>query len=91
MCAPRTLESWSEAYLGGKKSDNYSEPCNASSDWWEGLHARKVMVTAGGDEEFLDSVTALAKNLKVGASQLSNVLRLGHADILHRNLIRTQR
>ena len=50
MCASKTFESWSEAYLGGKKSDNYPEPRHAGTDWWKGLQVRKVMVTAGGEE-----------------------------------------
>ena len=64
MCASQTLESWSEAYLGGKTSDSYTEPCNADSDWWRGLQARRVMVTAGAEEVLVDSVNRSGKESK---------------------------
>lgn len=73
MCASKKKESWSEPYLGSEKSDNYTEPCHAGTDWWKGLQVRKVTVTAGGEEVLVDSVIALAKSLKVGACRLSYV------------------
>lgn len=73
MCASKKKESWSEPYLRSEKSDNYTEPCHAGTDWWKGLQVRKVTVTAGGEEVLVDSVIALAKSLKVGACRLSYV------------------
>ena len=65
ICAPNTFKLWSEAYLGGVPSDNYSAPCTAPAEWWRELQAIKVLVTAGGEECLVDSAKTLASNIKV--------------------------
>lgn len=65
ICPPHTLKLWSEAYLGGVPSDNYSAPCQAPAEWWRGLQVGKVLVTAGGEECLIDSVKALVSKIKV--------------------------
>ena len=68
MCAPATLKSWSEVYLGGRISDNYAEPGRAGVDWWKGIRVRKVLVTAGRDDVMLDTAKSLADDIKASIS-----------------------
>ncbi len=65
ICTRQTLKSWAEAYLAGVPSDNYSAPCQASAEWWRGLQAKKVLVTAGREECLIDSVKQISSKIGV--------------------------
>ena len=58
---------WSASFLGGKKSDQYSEPCKAEEGWWKGMDdvVREILVLGGSDELLLDQIRVLVRRLKV--------------------------
>lgn len=59
------LESWAKQYLNGKASDNYAEAILAPIEWWRGSQAERVLVVAGSDEVFIDSIKAWVENFRV--------------------------
>lgn len=60
-----TLKKWSETYLNGKTSDNYSEPGLATAEWWESARVDHTIVTVGTDEVFLDAIRSWGDKFKV--------------------------
>ncbi|KAF2398591.1 alpha/beta-hydrolase [Trichodelitschia bisporula] len=60
------LERWAEAFLGGGKSDAYSEPLTAGPEWWAGASRKvqDVLVCAGGGEVFIDGIRAWVGKFK---------------------------
>ena len=71
ICTAAAFKTWSEAYLGSMPSDNYSEPCRATTEYFERVQARKILVTAGQEEVLVDAVTALANQIKVRLLRLT--------------------
>ena len=59
------LESWAKQYLNGKASDNYAEAVLAPIEWWRGSQVERVLVLAGSDEVFIDSIEAWVENFRV--------------------------
>ena len=61
----QTLKAWSEQYTAGKASNNFMEAVEAPANWWEGVHVEDLLCTAGGDEVFLDSISAWVERYRV--------------------------
>ena len=61
-------DTWSQAFLGGAKSDPYNEPLalEEGDAWFEGLGGvvGDMLVTAGEDEVLCSSVTELVSRLR---------------------------
>ena len=59
--------TWSQTFLGGKKSDEYAEPLRAHDEWWSSLKSivNEILITAGDDEYLRDSIKAFADRLEV--------------------------
>ncbi|KAL6870124.1 hypothetical protein ACO1O0_001459 [Amphichorda felina] len=63
------LESWAKQYLNGKASDNYAEAILAPIEWWRGSQAERVLVVAGSDEVFIDSIKAWVENFRAANNE----------------------
>ena len=59
------LQDWSQKYLNGKPSDNYTEAILASSEWWVNAKVGHTLVVAGGDEVLIDPIALWASYFKV--------------------------
>lgn len=68
------LDRWSDQYLSGKEGDPWSEPARAPMDWWEGIQAKDVLMTAGRDEILLSSIDEFVERFKVRSSVLVPLL-----------------
>lgn len=62
------LEGWSQAYLGGKEGDSWSEPLKAPVEWWADAKTQRILILAGSDEILLSPIEAFAKKVKVSCS-----------------------
>lgn len=60
-----TINQWSDMYLNGKPSDNYTEALLAPEEWWKGVMAQEVLILAGSDEILRDSIKEFAKKFEV--------------------------
>jgi len=43
----RSLQKWSEAFMGAAQRDAYNNPLDADPEWWEGLPVKQVLFTGG--------------------------------------------
>ncbi|PLB34107.1 alpha/beta-hydrolase [Aspergillus candidus] len=58
------LHRWATQFRGSAPTDPYMEPLSAPEDWWRGLPARDVLITAGDDEIFLDDIEEMGRRLQ---------------------------
>ncbi len=63
-----TVRIWSNNFMGKTGNDDWSQPAEAPAEWWKGLPADDVTITAGGCEVLRDDIRALAENIKVSES-----------------------
>ena len=73
---------WAAAYLNGKKSDSWSEPFLAPTDWWTGVKADHVLFTVGTDEVLASSILSFARNFEV-SSTVCTMLNRVEVQYLH--------
>ncbi|KIV81057.1 hypothetical protein PV11_08509 [Exophiala sideris] len=57
-------EMWARTYLGGKKSDYYTEAVEAPADWWKDAKVEQILCTVGSDELLVDCISAWVKKYK---------------------------
>lgn len=58
-------ERWSQLYLNGRPSDNYTEAINAPGKWWNDIPVEQTLVLAGADEVLLDPIKTWTSKFKV--------------------------
>ncbi|KAJ5239867.1 alpha/beta-hydrolase [Penicillium chermesinum] len=57
------LHKWASLFRGSAPSDPYLEPLSAPANWWQPLLTKKVLITAGADEIFVDDIQKFAAQL----------------------------
>jgi acetyl esterase/lipase len=72
--ALQKLQEWSAEYKAGKASNNFMEAVEAPANWWEGVHVEDLLCTAGGEEIFLDSISAWVEKYRVSVGQSPLIL-----------------
>lgn len=77
----RALKSWSDAFMGGAKVDPYNHPLSADPQWWDGVPAERLCMTAGKDELFHDDICAFAEKVKVRLVFFPSQLEAGAATV----------
>ncbi|KZZ87961.1 6-hexanolactone hydrolase [Ascosphaera apis ARSEF 7405] len=68
--SPAALKKWSDSFLGGQESDNYSEGVKAPAKWWEGIRTKELLICVGKDDVLFSGVDEFAQNI---TSVCSNV------------------
>lgn len=61
---PDLLVNWANAYRGDKAADNWNEPFNAPTEWWEDVKTEQILILAGGDEILLSPIQKYAETIK---------------------------
>jgi acetyl esterase/lipase len=75
--AREVTERWSQVYLNGVSTNNYTEALEAPEAWWEGALVKQSLVLAGSDEVLLDSIKAWVRKFSVyqAPNQLHSTIR----------------
>ena len=70
---------WSKSFLGGKKSDAYSEPLLAEQEWWNGLDGvvEEILIVGGGGEVLLDVIKELGRRFELAHGKVTMVIAEG--------------
>lgn len=67
--SPAALKKWSDSFLGGQESDNYSEGVKAPAKWWEGIRTKELLICVGKDDVLFSGVDEFAQNITVSLSK----------------------
>ncbi|KAI5306465.1 hypothetical protein KEM56_000780 [Ascosphaera pollenicola] len=68
---PTCLKVWSDAFLDGKESDNYSEAIKAPAKWWEGIKTRELLIATGKEDVLLSGIEEFTEKLMSVCSNVS--------------------
>ncbi|KAL4892005.1 alpha/beta-hydrolase [Aspergillus ambiguus] len=73
------LNSWSKLFQGDAPTDYYLEPLSAPLQWWNDLPVKDVLVSAGGEEIFVDDIDSMTTRLRSGNVKTTLVIGRGEA------------
>ncbi|RMZ90596.1 hypothetical protein DV736_g2162, partial [Chaetothyriales sp. CBS 134916] len=67
---------WSQDYLAGSPTNQYTEPANVDASWWKDPQVEHVVCVVGADELLLDSVSEWVQKYKSvnGAGSITFVI-----------------
>jgi len=81
VVSAESSQQLTELFVGPDEHNNYSEPGNAKSSWWENLAARRILNVYGGCECLRDSQVELGRSLKKSGNEVEDVECEGHIHI----------